>query len=85
MKIIRVEDVTKYGFDDRENDMDLMNVLMDYGDGITGNSYMYRAHYNRIVYQDALIKQHNIPQGEIDILEDLFRADFASDHFYNMD
>jgi len=82
MKIIKVEDVTKYGFDDRENDMDLMNILIDYGDGVTGNSYMYRAHYNRPVYQEALIKQHNIPQWEIDMLENLFITDFEADRFY---
>jgi len=82
MKIIKVEDVTKYGFDDRENDMDLMNILIDYGDGVTGNSYMYRAHYNRLVYQEALIKQHNIPQWEIDMLENLFITDFEADRFY---
>jgi len=82
MKIIKIESINRHR-DDREDDMDLMNVLVEYAGGVTGNASMLRAHYDRIIYQEKMMKDYGIPENEFNILEDLFRSEFNTDHFYD--
>lgn len=82
MKIIKIEDVT-LKYDDKEDDMDLLNILVQYAGDIMRNDYIYRAHYNRLVHQAEMMEKYNIPEYEFDILEELFRSDFNADHFYD--
>lgn len=82
MIIIKIEDIT-LKYDDKEDGMDLLKVLVQYDGDIMRNDYMYRAHYNRLVHQAEMMKEYNIPEHEFDILEELFRNDFEADHFYD--
>lgn len=71
MIIIKIEDIT-LKYDDKEDGMDLLKVLVQYDGDIMRNDYMYRAHYNRLVHQAEMMKEYNIPEHEFDILEELF-------------
>ena len=82
MKIIKVQDVTSFRGKENHN-MDLMNVLVEYEDGVTGNSYMYRAKYDRYIYQQKLIEKYNIPECDLNVFRDFILDEIESDHFYD--
>jgi hypothetical protein len=82
MKIIKIESINQH-HDNREDNMDLMNVVVEYEDGIIGNVYLYRANYNRIIHQNFLAEKYGIPECELYKLGDLFLDEYEADHFYD--
>jgi hypothetical protein len=82
MKILKIESISQH-YNDRKDNMDLMNLLVEYDGGVTGHASMYRAHYDRLIYQESLQKKYNIPECDLNVLEDLLRDEFETDHFYD--
>jgi|GEM_PF-4269588 len=82
MKILKIQDITPFRGKE-PNDMDLLNCLVEYNDGVTGNSYMYRAKYDKLIFQADLIKKYNITEYELNVFTDLIRDEIDTEHFYN--
>ena len=82
MKILQIKNINQH-YHNRTDDMDLINVLVEYDNGSTGNVSMYRARYDRQIYQENLMKKYNIPESDINILMAFLRNEFDTDHFYD--
>jgi hypothetical protein len=82
MKIIEIKNENLVR-DDEKNSTDLLDVLVEYNNGVTSICSMYRARYDRLVCQGKIMKKYNIPQCDMKLLEDLFRDEFSVDHVWN--
>jgi len=82
MKIINIIDSNQPD-NNKISNMDLINIQVDYDNGMTGEMSIYRAHYNRLIHEEHMMEKYNIPEKEFHILEDLFEEDYNTSHFYD--
>lgn len=84
MKILKIEHES-LRHDNKEDDMDLLDVLVEYLPGVIVKCSMYRAHYKRLLCQEIIMKKYHVPESDLNDFVDLLRDEFNADHFYDED
>lgn len=82
MKILSIESTNKHSFN---SDLDLINVVVEYENGNTGLVSMHRTKYDRVIFEQKLMKKYGITENEMILLQEMFFKEHEAEHFYDED